>query len=266
MLHNYNNALRLADQFAADGQLTFTFKDAVERTGLSRPATANLLRRMASNGLVDKVRRGHYVTRQLGVLGTSAAAEDVALTVSAAFSGQEHRIAYGSALHEHGLITHPSRNIQVAAAQRTRVTTLSGRPLGVVVEPNHMIGVGAIPLGPSMVSDLERALLDAAARADQVGGAAVLAEALVASGQRASPDRLQHYAERLSLTAALRRLGSVSDRLEVSGLAGQLEPILAPKGDIDLEPRDSGPIGWRDPVWRVRWSQLPSDLANVARQ
>ena len=266
MLHNHNNALRLADQFAADGQLTFTFEDAVERTGLSRPATANLLRRMASNGLVDKVRRGHYVTRQLGVLGTAAAAEDIALAVSAAFSGQVHRIAYRSALYEHGLITHPSRNIQVAAARRTRITTLSGRPLRVVTEPIHMIGVGATPLGPSMVSDLERALLDAAARPDNVGGPAVLAEALVASGRRARPERLQYYAERLSLTAALRRLGSLSDRLEVSGLAGQLEPILAPKGDIDLEPRDSGPTCWRDAVWRVRWSQLPSELANVARQ
>ena len=266
MPHNCNNALRLADQFAADEQLTFTFEDAVERTGLSRPATANLLRRMASNGLVDKVRRGHYVTRQLGVLGTAAAAEDIALAVCAAFSGQKHRIAYRSALYEHGLITHPSRNIQVAAAQRTRVTTLSGRPLRVVIEPNHMIEVGATPLGPSMVSDLERALLDAAVRPDLVGGAAALAEALVASGRRTSPQKLQYYAAQLSLTAALRRLGSLSDRLEVSGLAGQLEPILAPKGDIDLEPRDSSPTGWRDAVWRVRWNQLPSELANVARQ
>ena len=266
MPHNYNNALRLADQFAADGQLAFTFENAVQRTGLSRPATANLLRRMASNGLVDKVRRGHYVTRLLGVLGTAAAAEDIALAVSAAFSGQEHRIAYKSALYEHGLITHPSRNIQVAAARRTRVTTLSGRPLKVVTEPIRMIGVGATPLGPSMVSDLERALLDAAARPDIVGGPAVLAEALVASGRRASPKRLQRYAERLALTAALRRIGSLSDRLEVSGLAGQLEPILAPRGDIDLEPRDSGPTSWRDAVWRVRWSQLPSELANVAHQ
>lgn len=266
MLHHYNNALWLADQFAADGQLTFTFEDAVERTGLSRPATANLLQRMASHGLVDRVRRGHYVTRQLGVLGTAAAAEDIALTVSAAFSGQEHRIAYRSALYEHGLITHPSRSIQVAAARRTRVAMLSGRPLRVVIEPHHMIGVGSTSLGPSMVSDPERALLDAAARPDLVGGPAVLAEALVAAGRRVRPERLQHYAERLSLHAALRRLGSVADRLEVSGLASQLEPIVAPKGDIDLEPRDPGSTGWRDAVWRVRWSQLPSELANVARQ
>lgn len=77
LLQNHHNVLKLADQFAADGQLTFTFEDTVERTGLSRPATANQLRRMAANGLVDKVHRGHYVTRQLGVLGTTAVAEDV---------------------------------------------------------------------------------------------------------------------------------------------------------------------------------------------
>ena len=143
---------------------------------------------------------------------------------------------------------------------------LSGRPFKVVVEPRDMILVGSTPLGPSMVSDLERALLDAAARPDYVGGSAVLAEALVAAGRHARPERLQQYARRLSLTAALRRLGSLADRLEVAGLAGQLEPIFAPKGDIDLEPRDSDAYRWRDSVWRVRWSQLPSELANVARQ
>ena len=266
MLNTRNNALRLADQFAADGQLTFTFEDAVERTGVSRPAAANLLRRMELNGLVDKVRRGYYATRQLGVLGTTAVAEDIPLAVSAAFSGQEHRIAYLSALYEHGLVTHPSRSIQVAAARRTRAATLSGRPLRVVTEPQHMIRVGSRSLGPSMVSDIDRALLDAAARPDLVGGAAVLAEALVAAGRRANPKRLQRYAERLSQTAALRRIGSLADRLDISGLAGQLNPILVPKGDIDLEPKDNGRTEWRDEYWRVRWNQLPSELENVARQ
>ncbi|MBI4202518.1 MAG: type IV toxin-antitoxin system AbiEi family antitoxin domain-containing protein [Chloroflexi bacterium] len=266
MLHIHNNALRLADQFAADGQSAFTFQDAVERTGLSRPATANLLRRMADNGLVDRVRRGLYVTRQLGVLGTTAAAEDLALAVGVAFNGQEHRIAYRSALYEHGLITHPSRSIQVAATRRTRVAMLSGRPLRVVIEPQYMIQEGSTPLGLSMVSDLERTLLDAAARPDLVGGPAALAEALVSAGRRISPKKLQRYAKRLQLAPALRRLGSVADQLDIQGLAGQLAPILPPKGDINLEPRDPGPTGWRDSVWRVRWNQLPSELANVARQ
>ena len=265
-MNTRNSALRLADQFAADGQLTFTFEDVVERIGVSRSAAANLLRRMVSNGLVDKVRRGYYATRQLGFLGTTAVAEDVSLAVSAAFSGQEHRIAYLSALYEHGLVTHPSRSIQVAATRRTRTPTLSGRSLRVVIEPQHMIGVGSRSLGTSMVSDVDRALLDAAARPDLVGGSAVLAEVLVAAGQKANPKRLQRYAERLSQTAALRRIGSLADQLDISGLAGQLDPILVPKGDIDLEPKDYGTTEWRDAHWRVRWNQSPSELENVARQ
>ena len=53
----------------------------------SKTATANLLKRMQTASLIDRVRRGHYAVRQLGVLGTPAAAEDVALSVGAALKG-----------------------------------------------------------------------------------------------------------------------------------------------------------------------------------
>ena len=266
MLQKHNKALQLADQFAADGQRAFTFAQAVDRSGLSPTATANLLRRMTDHGLVDRVSRGHYVTRSIGVLGTAATAEDLALAVSAAFYAQVHRIAYRTALYEHSLVTRASRSIQVAAIRRTRARTLSGHPLRGVIEPDHAIGVGSVPLGPSMVSNVERALLDAASRPDLVGGSAALAEALVAAGQETNVERLQDYARQLSLTSALRRLGSLADRLHIAGLAGQLRPIFVPKGDIELEPRDPGISAWRDPDWRVRWNQPPRELADVARQ
>ena len=86
-------ALRLADELICEGKLSFTFEEALVRAGRSPTATANLLRRMIEQGLIDRVRRGHYAIRQLGVLGTAAAAEDIALAVGAAFAGLEHRIA-----------------------------------------------------------------------------------------------------------------------------------------------------------------------------
>ena len=67
---------------------------------------------MENAGLIDRVRRGHYAVRQLGVLGTPAAAEDVALSVGAALSGVPHRVGYRSALSEHDLVLHPARTIQ----------------------------------------------------------------------------------------------------------------------------------------------------------
>ena len=84
--NSHNAGLRLANDLIANGKLHFTFGDAQRRLGRSAAATGNLLKRMQSAGLIDRVRRGHYVIRQLGVLGTPSVAEDVALAVGAAFA------------------------------------------------------------------------------------------------------------------------------------------------------------------------------------
>lgn len=183
--------------------------------------------------------------------------------MGAAFSGTPHRIGYRSALDELELLVHPARAIQVASAKRVRRPTLSQRPLKVVVEPEELLDVGARPLGASRVSDVERALLDAAARPTLVGGATTLAEAMVAAGGEADPDTVTSYAASLRWGAALRRIGSVADRIEIEGLAGRLSPLRPPSSDLDLEPSATGPTIWRDSKWGMRWATDPDDLAAV---
>ena len=132
---------------------------------------------MEKSGLIYRVRRGHYVVRQLGVLGTPVSAEDIALSVGAAFNGMPHRIAYRSALYEHNLVVHSTRSIQVAAVRRVRSIMLSGQPLKVVIELPIQIQVGRIPWGVSYISDHHRALLEAAQRPMLSGGIEVVSEA-----------------------------------------------------------------------------------------
>jgi len=261
-----NAALRLVDDLIAAGKVYFTFDEAVRHLDRSPSATANLLRRMVSAGLIDRVRRGCYVVRNFGVLGTRAAAEHVGLAVAAAFQGHPHRIAYRTALDEHDLISHPVRTIQVAATRRMRVRELSGRPLRTIAEREAMISTGSIAHGPSWISNLERAILDAAARPELVGGAAALVEAISTAGRHADPARLWQYAEQLGWAAALRRIGSVADALEIQGLAGKLDPLEKPQADLHLEPAQDVTSVWRDSRWRVRWGQSLDELANVARQ
>lgn len=263
---SHNSALRLVDGLVADGRTHFTFSEAQQRFGQSPSATGNLLRRMLTAGLIDRVRRGRYVIRQLGVLGTPSVAEEIALAVGAAFAGIPHRMAYRTALDEHDLIVHPVRAITVATPGRIRAKTLSGRTLHIVREPQPSISIGAIALGESWVSGIERALLDAAMRPNLVGGAVVLAEAIATAGSRIDVTALIHYAQDLGWAAALRRIGSVADTLEIEGLAGQLSPLKPLTADLDLEPGENMPRNWRDARWRVRWSQLPAEIANVAQQ
>src|SRR4051812_13642566 len=61
--------LQLLDELVAEGLMQFTANEAAVRLGRSRTGTANLLRRLLREGLVDRVRRGHYAIRQLGTLG-----------------------------------------------------------------------------------------------------------------------------------------------------------------------------------------------------
>ena len=261
-----NIGLKLVDDFVAAGKPHFTFDEAVRHVGRSPSATANLLRRMVAAGLIDRVRRGCYVVRKLGVLGTRAAAEEVALAVAIAFRGQPHRIGYRTALDERDLVSHSARTIQVAATKRMRVRELSGRPLRTIIEREASISIGSVAHGSSRISNLERALLDAAARPELVGGAAVLAEATSTAGAHINPELLMHYAEQLGWSFALRRIGSVADALGIQGLAGKLRPLEKPQFDLDLEPTPKGPSVWRDSKWRIRWTLSRDELQNVVRQ
>jgi predicted transcriptional regulator of viral defense system len=258
--------LALANELVAEGRSTFTFEEVERRLRKSKTATANLLKRMEKAGLIDRVRRGHYVVRQLGMLGTPAAAEDVALSVGAALTSVSHRIAYRSALYEHDLVVHPARSIQVAAERRVRTRTLSGRPLQVVIESPEALEVGRVPWGASYVSDRHRAVLDAAHRPRLVGGIEVLAEAFAAAAPELHAEILMDYARRLGWAAALRRLGSLADALALQPLEGALQPVRPITADLDLEPGTDEPTFWRDSRWRVRWPRTVDELLAVIGQ
>lgn len=261
-----SGGLRLLDDLVSDGLTQFTSADAAARLGRSAAATGNLLKRLVRDGLLDRVRRGHYAIRQLGMLGTVAASESVLLAVAAGFAHVPHRVAYRTALDQLDLLAHPSRTIQIALLKPTRSETLSGRRLTVVQEPDTALRVGAQKQEGVCISDLERSLLDAAARPELVGGIAILAEAMGAAASKGvDVGRLMKYAGELSWGAALRRIGSIADTLHIAGLAGRLEPLTKPTSDIELEPGHHV-SSYRDSKWWVRWEHPPSELQNVVHQ
>jgi predicted transcriptional regulator of viral defense system len=261
-----STGLKLLDDFVSEGLTQFTATEAAVRLGRSAAATGNLLARLVRYGLLDRVRRGHYAIRQLGTLGTTAAAENVLLSVAAGFRDVRHRVGYRTALDQLDLLAHPSRSIQVALAKPTRSETLSGRRLTVVHEPETALDVGARKQDGVFISDLERSLLDAGARPELIGGIAVLAEALGAAASKGvDADRLTSYARALSWGPALRRIGSLADTLRIAGLVGRLEPLTKPSSDIDLEPGHES-SSYRDAKWWVRWDHSPSELQNVVHQ
>src|SRR5258708_488691 len=138
-----STGLKLLDEFVSEGLTQFTSSEAAVRLGRSEAATGNLLARLVRDGLLDRVRRGHYAIRQLGTLGTTAAAENVLLSVAAGFRDVRHRVAYRTALDQLDLLVHPSRSIQVALVKPTlsdtlHIAGLAGR-LGPLTKPSSDI-------------------------------------------------------------------------------------------------------------------------------
>jgi predicted transcriptional regulator of viral defense system len=255
--------LELIDSLVAEGKEEFSFEDARQTLGRSPTATANTLRRLQDNGLVDRLGRGHYAIRPLGSLHTSAATDDLALAVGATFGERAHRIAYMSALADLGLLSHPVRTITVACTKQVRVHAISRRPLRVVVEQAQTIHLEAEPLGRSWRSTLERALFECALRVDLTGGIERLAEALASSAPEADPARVSLLAKVFGPRglAAERRLASLAHVLilpfNLAPTVGHRQPI------IRLDPRTKH-IAWVDGTFGVAWHLDPDELRAVA--
>jgi len=254
--------LELIDNLVAEGRHQFTFEEAVHALNVSPPAAANALRRLRDKGLVDRLTKGVYAIRPLGSLGTSAVTDDMPLAVGAGFQGLDHRIAYATALSEHGLLSHPVRTIYVACTRQVRIEKVSRRPLQVVIEREKTIHLGAEQVGLSWRSTVERALFESALRLDLVGGPEPLAEALANAAEDVNPTRIHKLVTAFGARgrAAERRLASLSHALD---LPLDLEPKLEPRRPIiQLDPSDDR-HKWVDDRFRVGWNLDLDELRSV---
>jgi predicted transcriptional regulator of viral defense system len=254
--------LALINTFVADGRDEFTFEEARARLGTSPTAAANVLHSLLEKGLIDRVARGRYAIRPLGSLGTSAATRDLCLAVGVALSGTKHRIAYRSALSEHGLLSHPVRTIFVAATRQVRISTIGRRPLHVVIERMKTIGLEADRVGHSWLSTPERALFECALRVDLAGGIEQLAEALSQAESAIDVGRIKRVVKAFGSRglAAERRLATIGHTL---GLSLPLNPkVSAKRPIIKLDPREER-VEWVDHRFRVAWNLTAQELANA---
>lgn len=244
--------LQLLDDLAAEECGGITTAEVRERLEISAQSASNLMTRLVSAGFLDRVARGVFAPRPLGQLGTRAASEDVALAVGAAFAKEPHRIAFRSALDNHGLLIHPARTVQVALPRRVKLTSISGRRLQPIRELPETVAVGNEDAGHgAMVSSVDRALLESAQRPALASGWATVAIAL--NRAPVDPEKLTELAERLDYGLALRRLGSLAEAQHLERISTRIQPPPADARVIPLDPREPPEQPWTDARWRVRW-------------
>lgn len=251
----------MVDALAAEGRREVSSDDVRERLGLSAQAASNLLTRLTRDGLVEKVRRGSYLLRPLGELGvTSLASDRLAEAVVLAVGDRDHRIAFRTALSEHGLLTRPGQRIQVAVTRRLFVKTLSGRPLESIIEKPSTIHLDTQRQANSVISTVERALLESAQTPRRVGGIAVVAEALAASSP--DPALTVELSQALHFDAALRRLVSLDRQLKL----GKLDSVEVEPRTLMLDPTDDRTEGPVDAETGVRWPFPVDELLQVVHR
>ncbi|MGA2805704.1 MAG: hypothetical protein ABSF89_15175 [Acidimicrobiales bacterium] len=252
----------MVDTLVAAGREDFTFEAARTILGVPSPATAKVLRQLRDQGFVERLSRSHYAIRPLGLLGTSATADDLPLAVAAAFDGRQHRIAYLSALAELGLLTHPARTVVVACTQQVRRHHLGRRPLRVVIERSTTIHLGAETMGRSWHSGVERAVFECALRVDLVGGPEALASALQRAASTIRARRLAPLVKAFGPrgVAAERRLASLARALDLTLDLGP--KVSSARPIIRLDPQNDH-IEWIDSAMRVAWSTSVDELRAV---
>jgi len=177
-------------------------------------------------------------------------------------------LSHGAALAWHGLAPAPPGLVTATAARYGRNRPVGGAALRFVrcrATVPFGVSLQIVPGGPGLlVSDPERAVVDALRRPDLCGGLAVAVGALWRGRARLAPDRLADYALQLPVGSAGRRLGYL---LELLGLdapdaVGRLLPGRTTTWTL-LDPIRAG-SGPRLRRWGLRLNTDPGELLATA--
>lgn len=258
------DTLDLLNHLAQCDRATFTSAEAQTFLERSPQATSNTLSRMCDRGLIARVSKGVYVTSAPGMYGTSPMAADVLRTTRAAFGDVQHRVAFRSALSYHGLLTHPTRSLQVASPSRIGRRSVGDWPLDMTYEGVDTLMVGTVhdDVALSPVSTIERSLLESSKDARRVGGISVVADAIDSVDGDIDIAEVRRLASVLHARPALRRLSSIA---RITGHEDLAQTLIA--GDtyrraISICPGDTEAV-WTDTYTLVSLPQAALDELGV---
>jgi len=265
-----STAARLVTELAQREPPVFTLDEAQNVLGASSQVTSNLLSRLVRQGWIVRVRRGVYEVAPIWATRGSFVADRFAgLGLSLE---PPYYVGYRSALELYGWLQHPVvGRLWVAVPQPRRLLrTPRDRVIWVVTKPDRFEwGVRDKWIGASKVptSDLERTFLDCLHLPRHAGGITEVAAAFVRAWPTLDHDRLISHADRLGNTSVDRRLGALTQALdldEADRLVARLPHRRWRGRPVSLDP--SLPAGGEiDRRWGVRMNVPPDELSMVGR-
>lgn len=263
-------AARLVTELAQREPPIFTLGEAQSLLGASSQVTSNLLSRLVRQGWIVRVRRGVYEVAPIWATRGSF--------VTDRFAGLSqsleppYYIGYRSALELYGWLQHPVvGRLWIAVPEQRRVLrTPRDRVIWVVTKPDRFDwGVSDKWIGAAKVSvsDPERTFLDCLHLPRHAGGITEIAAALLRAWPTLDLDRLASHIDRLGNTSVTRRLGALTEAVDLEGadrLAGRLPHRRWRGRPVSLDPSlpAAGQIERR---WGVRMNVPADELSMVGR-
>ncbi len=256
-------------RLSAAGRTIFSIAEAQSITGAGYRGTTALLDQLVRKKWLVRLVPGKYLVVPLEAGLESIPMADRFLIACEVLTPLPYYISHYSAMELHGMTTQPVNAVYVSVPRQRTNRLIAGVAYRFVyANPRRFWGwaeTWVTDQAQVRVSDLEKTLLDCAARPELCGGIAELAKGLWLREGDLNEERLVSYAQRLGHKAAIKRLGFL---LETYAL-GWPETVAALQACLTrryalLDPMlpDAGPYRAR---WRLRINLDPEELKAIVR-
>ena len=254
-------------RLSAEGKNIFTIADAQAVTSKSYRTTASLLAQMARKGWLVRLTPGKYLIVPLEAGLESIPMADRYVIARVVLDPLPYYISHYSAMTLHQMTTQPINTVYVTVPRQRASRTIAGVEYRFVyANPRSFWGwelLWATDQEQVQVSDLEKTLLDCAARPHLCGGLGELAKGLWLRKDDLDQDRLVKYAKRLNRKAASKRIGFLLETYDLGSPAtiAALQALVN-RSYTPLDPTlpDKGPYRAR---WRLRVNLNADELKTV---
>jgi predicted transcriptional regulator of viral defense system len=251
--------INLLQELARHGN-TFTVDNIAKKTKIPQDVLWVLLSRLEKQGKIERIEKGKYIIIPLGAEKGKYTLDEFVLGTLLV---NPCVISYWSALNYYGLTEQIPNTvfIQTTARKKKQKFEIFGVPYKIIrIKPEKIFGNTTFWIEETKIeiTDKEKTIIDCLDKPKYAGGIIEVSKAL--KNKDLNLKKIEKYARKMNNTAVIRRLGYLSDRLQLTidldypKIRKYLEKA---RNYILLDPTMSKK-GDKDPKWQVviNWDEL----------
>jgi len=210
--------VEMLSKLAQNGKTIFTVEDAIEVSNYSPEMLRLTLHNLKKSKWIDRIERGKYI-----IIPLEAGPEGLYTEhefIIASFLVDPYTISYWSALNFHEFTEQIPRTVYVSTTRKKekREKEVFGiKYKFIVLKETKFFGITKTWIGNKQinVTDKEKTILDCLDHPEYCGGIIEAAKGLWEGREDLNPEKISHYAERMGNVTIFKRLGFLSELLEI---------------------------------------------------